>query len=324
MPLPDLFVIGAPKAGSTAVHGALATHPSIFMSSPKEPKFFLCGEQPPPQQNGPGDAHSRQEWIWQRGRYETLFDAAPEGTLRGESTPFYLWSADAHRRIAELVPHAKLIAVVRDPVDRAYSNWTHAWTHGYEPVGDFVTATELEAERANAGWAPFWRYLDLGRYGRQLEHLYRYFPTEQVHVLRYRDLVDDATSSLADIAAFLGVDADGFGRVRGENVSRWVDDTPVNRVLRTTVRVGAWAGQFARPEVWRTAERPLRAVLNRGGTSRPELTPEQRSAVERHFVDDVALLNEVTGRDFSDWFGQPGRGAYSVRSTCAPSSRDAS
>src|SRR6478736_3390115 len=138
MPLPDLFVIGAPKAGSTAVHGALATHPSIFMSSPKEPKFFLCGEQPPPSQSGPGDAHSRQEWIWRRDHYEALFDPAPEGTLRGESTPFYLWSADAHRRIAEVVPHAKLIAVVRDPVDRAYSNWTHAWTHGYEPVGDFV------------------------------------------------------------------------------------------------------------------------------------------------------------------------------------------
>ena len=324
MPLPDLFVIGAPKAGSTAVHGALATHPAIFMSSPKEPKFFLCGEQPPPSQTGPGDAHSRQEWIWRRDHYESLFEPAPDSVLRGESTPFYLWSADAHRRIAELVPHAKLIAVVRDPVDRAYSNWTHAWTHGYEPVGDFVAATELEAERANAGWAPFWRYLDLGRYGRQLEHLYRYFPREQVHLLRYRDLVDDPDSSLTAIAAFLRIDAEGFGGVRGENVSRWVDDTPANRALRTAVRAGAWAGQFAPPEVWRAAERPLRAVLNRAGASRPELTPEQRATVERHFADDVALLNEVTGRDFSDWFGQPGRGAYSVRSTCAPSARDAS
>jgi hypothetical protein len=324
MPLPDLFVIGAPKAGSTAVHGALATHPSIFMSNPKEPKFFLCGEQPPPSQTGPGDAHSRQEWIWRRGQYESLFEPAPDGVLRGESTPFYLWSADAHRRIAEVAPHAKLIAVVRDPVDRAYSNWTHAWTHGYEPVGDFVTATELEAERANAGWAPFWRYLDLGRYGRQLEHLYRYFPPEQVHLLRYRDLVDDPADSLAGIAAFLGIDPSGFGGVRGENVSRWVDDTPVNRALRTAIRMGAWAGQYAPPEVWRTAERPLRAALGRGGASRPELTPEERSTVERHFVEDVALLNDVTGRDFSDWFGQRGRGAYSVRSTCAPSARDAS
>ncbi len=59
--LPDVVVIGAPKAGSTAVHAALTTHPALFMSTPKEPKYFLCGDAPPPAQHGPGDAHSRKE-----------------------------------------------------------------------------------------------------------------------------------------------------------------------------------------------------------------------------------------------------------------------
>ncbi len=219
MAVPDLFVIGAPKAGSTALHAVLATHPGVFMSNPKEPKYFLCGDEPPPVQRGPGDAHSRREWIWRRSDYEALFEHAPAGTLLGESTPLYLWDAAAHRRIADAVPGAKLIAVVRDPVDRAYSNWTHAWSDGYEPVGDFVAATELEAERIVRGWAPFWRYIDLGRYGRQLEHLYRYFPRDQVHLLRYRDLVDEPAATLQSIADFLGVDPSGFRAIRGENVS---------------------------------------------------------------------------------------------------------
>ena len=78
MALPDFFVIGAPKAGTTAVHTALARHPQLFLSAIKEPKFFLC-DGPPPQEGGPGDAHSYREWVWRRHDYERLFDAAPPG-----------------------------------------------------------------------------------------------------------------------------------------------------------------------------------------------------------------------------------------------------
>ena len=313
MALPDVLVVGAPKAGSTAVHAALASHPGLYMSTPKEPKYFLCGDEPPPPQHGPGDAHSRKEWIWRRDEYEALFDDAPEGTLRGESTPFYLWDTAAHVRIAAAVPDVRLIAVVRDPVDRAYSNWTHLWSDGYEPIGDFVAATELEEERAAAGWAPFWRYVGLGRYGEQLEHLYGHIPSDQVHVMRYRELVDDAAGALGRIAVFLDIDPAAFGPVRGENVSSWVPENPVNQALRAAVRAGAWAGQFPPPEVWRTVERPLRAALRRGNEHRPELTTEQRTAVQRHFVEDVNRLSDLTGRDFRDWLAQEGKGAYSVR-----------
>jgi Sulfotransferase family len=121
MTLPDFFIVGAPKAGTTALHAALADHPQLFLSRVKEPKFFLC-DGPPPQSGGPGDAHSYREWIWRREDYEALFEGAPAGALRGESTPLYLADHAAHRRIHELVPHAKLIAVLRDPVDRAYSS----------------------------------------------------------------------------------------------------------------------------------------------------------------------------------------------------------
>ena len=98
MALPDFFVAGAPKAGTTALHAALARHPALHMSAVKEPKFFLT-DGPPPAQGGPGDAKTYREHVWRRADYEALFAAAPPGTLRGESTPFYLYSHDAQRRI---------------------------------------------------------------------------------------------------------------------------------------------------------------------------------------------------------------------------------
>ena len=138
---------------------------------------------------------------------------------------------------------ARLIAVIRDPVDRAYSNWSHLWSHGYEPVGDFVEAVELEPERIADGWAPFWRYVDLGRYGRQLQHLYEHFPREQVLVLRYRELVDEPESTLTRIATFVGLDPDGLDGVPAENVQGWAAPSLANRTLRQVVQTGAWAGQ---------------------------------------------------------------------------------
>ena len=100
-PRPDFLVIGAPKAGTTALHAALAQHPDVFVSDPKEPKYWLCDGAPPPAWCGPGDKHSQQEWIWRADRYFPLFEPAAEHQVRGESTPFYLWSRGAHRRIAE-------------------------------------------------------------------------------------------------------------------------------------------------------------------------------------------------------------------------------
>jgi hypothetical protein len=124
--LPDFLVVGAPKAGTTALHAALAMHPELFLSSVKEPKYYLCGDSPPPAYRGPGDAHSNREWIWQRQRYVDLFDDAGDEQLAGESTPFYLYHRDARRRIASDLPKARLVAVLRDPVERAHSNWAHA------------------------------------------------------------------------------------------------------------------------------------------------------------------------------------------------------
>ena len=315
MALPDFLIIGSPKAGSTALHVALARHPQLFLSTPKEPKFFLTGGAPPDPagQRGPGDAHSAREWIWRQDRYEALFAAAPAGSLRGESTPFYLWSTDAHRRMRNLMPEAKLIAVIRDPIDRAYSNWTHLWCDGLEPEADFLTACAREADRSAQGYAPFWRYLEMGRYGEQLEHLFSVYPREQVFVLRYRRLIDEPATVLDEISRFLGVEPGELTEVPGSNVSNWVPDTPVNRTLQRAVRAGAALGAHVPPQVWRQAQRPLLAALHRGGHRRPALSADDRRTLLPEIEADVRKLGEITGVDFGDWLKETGRGAFGER-----------
>ena len=313
MALPDFFLVGAPKAGTTALHAALAEHPRLYLSPVKEPKFFLCDGAPPARQAGPGDAHSAREWIWQRDRYEALFDGAPTGARCGESTPFYLYDRAAHRRIRRLVPDARLVVLLRDPVDRAYSNWMHLWSDGLEPIPDFVAACGAEDDRIRAGYAPFWHYRAVGRYGEQLQHLLSVFDPAQVHVLRYRDLVDRPDATLDGICAFLGVEPGLVGPPAPENTRPFVPDTPRTRVLARLLRAGAQAGAHLPPQVWRRASRPLVSALQRGGTPRPRLSPEQRREVLGPLVADVHLLEQVTGQSFADWLTGEGRGEFSAR-----------
>ncbi len=320
MALPDFFVIGAPKAGTTALHAALGQHPQLFLSPVKEPKFFLC-DGPPHDFTGPGDAHSRREWIWRRDEYERLFDGAPVGTRRGESTPLYLADPDALARIHAEVPDARLIVVLRDPVDRAYSNWAHLWADGLEPIGDFIGACADEPRRREAGWAPFWRYLETGLYGAQLQHLFALFPRDQVHIIRYLSLVDDPQATLDAVARFLGVDEGVVTEVPARNVGGYVPPTPYTRALSAIFRHGASIGSHFPPQLWRKASLPLQWLIQRTPQHRPELQPDERAQLIGYFADDIAVVEQLTGWNLETWRSYREGGTYSVRKSWAPSRR---
>ncbi|MFF0578199.1 sulfotransferase family protein [Streptosporangium saharense] len=300
MPLPDFLTIGAPKSGTTALHAALSRHPGLYLSPVKEPKFFLS-DGPPPTRGGPGDAQTYREHVWRREDYEALFAEAPTGVPKGESTPFYLYDRAAQLRIREVIPGAKLIAALRDPVERAHSNWTHLWSAGLEPIGDVVEACAEEESRIAAGWAPFWHYLSLGRYGEQLEHLFTLFPREQVLVFRYRDLVDRPVATLDRICRFLGVEPGVVTEVPRENVTAHPEPTRTHRALSRLLRTGAAVGRFLPPGISGALTDPLERRLQQRARARQPLTWEQRERLIGHFAEDVALLQRVTGEDFSDW-----------------------
>jgi sulfotransferase family protein len=301
MPLPDFLIAGVPKAGTTALHAALVPHPDLYLSAVKEPKFFLS-QGCPPMNGGPGDVQTYQEHVWRRADYEALFDPAPPGTLRGEATPFYLYDLTAHDRIRQLIPDAKLILLLRDPVDRAHSNWTHLWNAGLEPEGDFRAACHAEKERKAAGWAPFWHYVGLGRYGEQVQHLYRVFPRDQVLLLRYRDLTEAPAATLDRVCDFLGVRTGVLRSIPRENVNRHVvEDNAVNRMLRGLLRAGGRFGHRFPVPLRLAARGPLLTVLHRKRGARPVTTARERAALLPLFADDIALLQDVTGERYDDW-----------------------
>ena len=301
MSLPDFLIAGVPKAGTTALHAALLPHPDLYLSKVKEPKFFLSDGRPPAT-GGPGDVQTYQEHVWRRADYEALFDPAPPGARLGEATPFYLYDLEAHDRIRKLVPDARLVLLLRDPVDRAHSNWTHLWNAGLEPEADFRTACWAEEQRRAAGWADFWHYVGLGRYGHQVQHLFKVFPREQVLLLRYRELKDAPETTLDQVCDFLGVRTGVLRAIPKENVNRHVvEDNGVNRVLRGLLRAGGRFGHRFPVPVRLAARGPLLTALHRKRGNRPVTTPQERAALLPLFADDIALLQDVTGERYDDW-----------------------
>jgi len=300
MALPDFFIAGAPKAGTTALHAALARHPALYMSPVKEPKFFMTNG-PPPNQGGPGDIKTYREHIWRQSEYEKLFEASPGGQLRGESTPFYLYNHAAQLRIRKLVPAAKLIVILRDPVERAHSNWTHLWSAGLDPIDDFIRACEAEDRRIAEGWADFWHYLHLGMYGRQLEHLYSVFPPEQVLIFRYRALVTDPTAVLDGVCRFLGVPDGRLAEIPRENVTAHPRSTARHRSVARLMRAGSNLASVLPGQVGSSVTDALQRRLQADGQPRQPLTWEQRRLLLPRFEADIRLLESLTGEEFSDW-----------------------
>ena len=301
MALPDFFIIGAPKAGTTALHAALAAHPSLFMSSVKEPKFFLTDGPPPSRGGGPGDVQTYREHIWRRPEYEALFATTPPGALRGESTPFYLYNQAAQERIRALIPHAKLIVILRDPVERAHSNWTHLWSAGLDPIGDFVPACAEEDARVAAGWADFWHYTRLGKYGEQLENLFLRFGREQVFILRYRALIDAPAQTLDDVCQFLGVHPGIIGHVPKQNVTAHPAPSLSHLTLSKLLRGAAAAGRHLPGSAGTTLTKPLERFLQQNAGTRQPLSWDQRQALLPCFEDDIRLLERITEAYFGDW-----------------------
>src|ERR1022692_194049 len=283
-----------------AARGAREASPAL-LSAVKEPKFFLTDGPPPRRGGGPGDIQTYREHVWRRQDYEALFDSAPAGVLCGESTPFYLHDRTARRRIRTLVPQARLIVILRDPVERAHSNWTHMWSAGLEPIGDFLLACAEEDRRVAAGWSAFWHYRGLGRYGEQLEDLYTMFPRDQVLVFRYRYLVDRPADALDMICTFLGVAPGIVDHVPRENVTAHPDSTLSHLAWSRALRAGASVGRLLPGAAATAITSPVERILQQKARSRQPLTGPQRQALIPYFEADVRLLETVTGADFSDW-----------------------
>lgn len=206
MTLPNFFIIGAAKAGTTSLYRYLEQHPQIYMSPIKEPNFFALEGQPL-DFRGPDDRlYIEQFSVTERERYEALFEASGPEPVRGEASALYLYSPQAPARIYRDVPDAKIVAVLRHPVDRAYSAFLHLLRDAREPLPSFEAALGAEEARVRGGWEHLWHLRGMGFYGEQLGRYYRCFGRERIRVYLYEELQREPEGVIADILSFLGVD----------------------------------------------------------------------------------------------------------------------
>lgn len=208
--LPDFIVIGGKKCGTSSLYNYLAEHPGVAPAFRKEVHFF---------DNNPG----RRGTLFYRAYFPTsLYRRRVErvrGTklLTGEATPYYLFYPLAPRRVRDVVPDAKLIALLRNPVDRAYSHYHHEVRNGTEGLS-FEEAIEREAERLGGEQERMLRsdgydsashrrysYLSRGIYVDQIRNWRDHFPEEQLLILRSEDLFADPASVLSQTLDFLGL-----------------------------------------------------------------------------------------------------------------------
>jgi len=301
---PDFLVVGAARSGTTALYQYLSQHPRVFLTEPKEPHYFaLAGTTP--DFTGPGDRQTINRLaVTDPGRYRELFRPARPGQVRGEASVSTLYYPRAVDRVREEVPAARLVCLLRNPADRAFSAYSFMRTRGWEPCARFEDALDDESRRIDAGWHHIWHYTAMGRYGEQLRHVLRVFPRDQVLVLRYDDLVSDADALLAQVYGFLDLpairhdvtpDPHRSGEPRVKLLSRIVSTHhPVKKVLS--------------PVVPAALRQRLRRAIVRRNVVRGSYSDATRRRLQASFQADLDVLAELTGLDVSPWQRPAGAG----------------
>ena len=199
--MPNFLIIGAPRSGTTTLYEELKRHPQIFMSSIKEPMFFAVEGASEPFHSPKDNQGIRDLEV-----YCSLFQGVRGEKAIGEASPLYLYSPKAPYRIKHYIPNVKLIAILRNPVDRAYSHFLHHRLLGYEGLADFREAVEAEEKREQMGWSPYWLYRKQGLYGEQLARYLSIFQSEKMKVFLFEDLVQDPDGLFQNIVQFLGLE----------------------------------------------------------------------------------------------------------------------
>lgn len=307
-PLPNFFVIGAAKCGTTALHEFLRRHPEVFMPEDKEPHFFDYGAN-----------YRRGVDAWLRQHYA----GAEAFAARGEATPSYFHQPDkVIPRLRETYaghPTPRLICMLRDPVERCLSHYTHMVRAALETEPPDVALAREAARRKEGGPVRWSNYFADGLYADNLRKWFDAFGREQHLVLLNEDLNADPHKLLAEVFAFLGLRPyDGIETSRRHNprssyrsrsVARFLN-TPstLKRILRTLVPRAT-----ARRLWWwleRRNQRPLDAA------ERPSLGAEAEAELRARYAPDVTALERLLERDLSHWKPE---GIAGANATCAES-----
>jgi Sulfotransferase family len=295
MTLPNFIVIGAAKAGTTALYHYLDEHPQVFMSQVKETNFFAYGLDAggKPICGGPD---VRRFGVRTLPEYERLFAGAGDALAIGEASPLYLECPPAAARIKELLPAARIICSIRHPVDRAYSDYQMHLRHEgrrLDPDRDLDPA---------ADWArPGSHWMQIGRYYGQLARYFELFPRERILVCLFDDLKRSPRGVMEAVYRFLGVDPafqpdfDTPHAPGGLPMSRILESLFTSKAIQAAVKPLIPAG----------AANWFKRVRRRNLQPAPRLPAKLKAELTRHFRDDITQTSALIGRNLDHWL-QPG------------------
>ena len=307
--LPDFYIVGSAKSGTTALYEMLRRHPQIFMPDSKEPWFFASElqENTPPRPEG--TPRTLEE-------YRAWFKGAQPGQLIGEASVLYLWSRTAAGAIAAVRPDARIIAILREPASLLRSLHLQFVETYIETELDFARALELEDERRagrslprNAFWPRALMYSEHARYVEQLRRYHDAFTQDQVLVLVYDDFRDDNDATVRRVLRFLGVDDELALEAVVANPTVHVRSQRLHGLLRTMMVSGGPGTRAVKSAVRVVTPRALRRRALEA-TKRRVVYGEARPADEavmaelrRRFAPEVAALSAYLGRDLTRLWG---------------------
>ncbi|MGF1607964.1 MAG: sulfotransferase [Kiloniellales bacterium] len=304
--LPNFLIIGAARSGTTTLHYVLGQHPQIYMSPNKETNFFSyyhCAGEVPGfiRREDRRSVDSRS--VKSLDEYKRLFRGVTREIAVGETSPSYLLTPGLAETIQRFVPDAKIIAVLRQPIDKAYSHFLRKCrTNIYSFTTDFGQVLEQDEERIERDGRGT-SFLGHGRYTERLKRYYDVFGPDRVKVCLFEDMESRPHEFYADLFQFLGVDASFQPDVStkfnqsGEHKSS---------TLARFTRIGMpWKGHIRRnlpPAVVTRLSRWRHKVQSANTERPPELPAElRRQLTRRYCADDIASLQKLIGRDLSHW-----------------------
>jgi hypothetical protein len=312
--MPDFFIVGHPKCGTTALYEMLRRHPQIFMPELKEPWFFaaeLVRELPSVSGGIPSGMPKTLD------EYLALYEGAESGQLAGEASALYLWSRVAARGIAELQPAARIVAVFREPASFLRSLHLELVQRHQEPEKDLREAILAEDARRNGSyvspstwyWPTVVLYSEYVRYVEQLERYREVFPPEQILVLIYDDFRRDNEAVMRTVQRFLGVDDTYPIEAVEANPTVRVRSVYLNNLLGAVATgsgpiSGAVNTAIEKLTSERLRHKALQATQRRVIYAKPEPPDNEfETQLRRRYRSEVVSLSEYIGRDLVSLWG---------------------
>lgn len=208
MPYPNTFIVGAAKAGTTSLYAYLAQHPEVYMSPVKEPHFFSKVTPSKEQEHFIPVVNDEKQYL-------ALFNNAKGAKVIGEASPSYLWDLNTAERIFEKSPNARIIIILRDPVERAYSHYLMDVRDGIQKAPFFEAITE-DYRKDKKGWGISHLYVELGMYFSQVKQYLDVFGKNKVCVLMFEEFVQDPRKILEYVSVFLEIELERVKNINTE------------------------------------------------------------------------------------------------------------